>query len=79
MPLNKYDIINNGNMGYKGYKGYIKEIDKYCKKNKCLFIINEGELSGEVVNQVNHNILKYVDKKYNKVYSSNIFSIYITD
>ena len=76
LPINKYDIINNGNMGYKGYKGYIKEIDNHCQKNKCIFILNDNELSGKVENQVNRNILYYVQKSYTKHYASNIFSIY---
>ena len=37
IPINKYDIINNGNMGYGGYKQYIEEIDQYCQNNKCIF------------------------------------------
>ena len=76
LSINKYDIINNGNMGYKGYKGYIKEIDNHCKKNKCIFILNDNELSGKVENQVNRNILYYVQESYTKHYASNIFSIY---
>ena len=76
IPMDKYDIINNGNMGYKGYKGYIKEIDNHCQKKKCMFILNDNELSGEVENQVNRNILYYVQKNYTKHYASNIFSIY---
>ena len=49
IPINKYDIINNGNMGYNGSKNYIKEIDEesyklvlcVCKLNlTCEMILN---------------------------------------
>ena len=74
--INKFDLINNGNMGYKGGKGYIKEIDNYCKDNKCIFFINKLELNDDYGNQTNQVILKYVDKEYTKLYSSNTINIY---
>ena len=77
MPLNKYDIINNGNMGYHGSERYISEISSHCEQHKCVFIINDEEASGKIGNQVNRDILLYVQKYYYKVYSSNLFSVYI--
>lgn len=74
--INKFDLINNGNMGYKGGDGYIKEIDEYCKENKCLFFINEIEVNNKKGNQTNQDILKYVEEEYTKVYSSNTINIY---
>ena len=79
IPITKYDIINNGNMGYHGYKQYIKEINKDCKKQKCIFMINDQEADGTLKNQCNRELLQYIQKKYNKKYSSSIFSIYITN
>ena len=62
--LTKYDLINNGNMGYQGDKKYIKEIDNYCKKHSCMFILYTYE---EKINpQTNLNILKYIKKEYTK-------------
>lgn len=75
-PINKYDLINNGNMGYNGNKRYIKEIDEYCEKNKCIFFINQYELTEDGF-QTNKDILKYIQKDYKKIYSSNIINIYI--
>lgn len=75
MPITKYDLINDGNMGYQGSKKYIEEIDNYCKKEKCLFVINDEENKSRI-NQTNHEILDYVQENYIKQYSSNIFSIY---
>jgi len=74
--INKFDLINNGNMGYKGGDGYIKEIDEYCKENKCLFFINEIEVNNKKGNQTNQDILKYIEEEYTRVYSSNTINIY---
>ena len=78
IPINKYDLINNGNMGYKGSIKYINEIDKYCKNNKCLFIINDNDLDDKTI-QTNKDILMYVVKNNNKIYSSTIFNAYINE
>lgn len=77
LPINKYDIINNGNMGYHGAEKYLKEIDSYCKDNHCIFVINDFETELSETIQTNEEILNYVKKEYKKVYSSNIFSIYL--
>lgn len=76
MPMTKYDIINNGNMGYHGKDKYIKEIDDYCKKEKCIFIIMDEEIVTEKNIQTNREILKYVKSNYHQKYSSNVFSAY---
>ena len=73
--INKYDLINNGNMGYKGSEKYIKEIDKYCKKHKCVFMLNESDNNKEV-GQTNKEIINYVIKEYRQVSSSNLDNIY---
>lgn len=78
LPINKYDLINNGNMGYHGASKYIAEIDEHCQKNQCIFVINDEELNTKKTIQTNRDILKYVVNNYYKIYSSNIYSIYIT-
>ena len=77
IPINKYDNINNGNMGYGGYKRYIKEINDNCKNRKCLFVMNDGEVLGKIDNQSNLEILRYVNDNYYKIYISSTFSIFI--
>lgn len=76
MKINKYDIINNGNLGYNGEAKYLKEIDEYCKKQKCIFIICDEEVITDKTIQTNREILKYVQGNYYKRYSSNVFSAY---
>ena len=77
IPINKYDLINNGNMGYKGADKYIKEIKNTCKKEKCLFIVNDGELRKEDFMQTNIKILEYVTSTYTKEYASYVFGVYV--
>jgi len=77
IPINKYDLINDGNMGYNGAENYVKEINDYCELNKCMFIINDYEEDISKYVQTNKQILDYVKEKYSKVYSSNVFSVYI--
>lgn len=76
MTITKYDIINNGNMGYGGKDKYLKEIDEYCNKEKCIFVINDEEIVTKNRIQTNREILKYVQDNYYQRYSSNVFSVY---
>ena len=79
LPINKFDLINNGNMGYKGPQKYIQEIDDYCSENKCIFIMNDGELAiKNNENQTNKDLLRYVKENYNTEFSSSIFTVYRT-
>lgn len=72
--INKFDLINNGNMGYKGYLGYVEEIDKICKKENCIFIVENYK--EEDLGQTNKQIIEYPKEKYNLKYSVGQFSIY---
>ena len=78
IPVTKFDLINNGNMGYNGASKYIEEIDKTCFKKECLFIVNDSELNSQLYNQTNKNILMFVKNNYTKIYSSSVFGVYIT-
>ena len=63
IPINKFDLINNGNMGYKGHFKYIEEIDDNCNNNKCLFFLNSDLLNNNDT-QINSDIIKYVVDNY---------------
>ena len=80
IPIDKFDIINNGNFGSDGASSYIKEIDDYCKRNNCVFLINlfEYKYKGRDL-QTNKKILKYVIDNYNKRKFYNYRNIYIYD
>ena len=67
--LNKYDLINDGNMGYNGDIRYINEVDDICSNNSCLFFLDKYEFGddGEDENQTSKKILNYVYKNYDIV------------
>ena len=75
VKINKYDLINNGNMGYKGDERIIKEVSDICSDEKCLFIIDPSEF--DINNQLNKNIINYVEKNYRRV--GNLYSFVIYD
>lgn len=67
IQIDKYDLINNGNMGYNGKNKYINEIDNYCKNNKCVFMVFMTEYNAnEKEIQTSKDITKYVLENYNK-------------
>lgn len=71
IELNKYDLINEGNMGYKGSFKYIDEISKTCLDKKCVFIIDKHRK-----NQIAVNILEYVENNYTYVEKFENFLVY---
>lgn len=76
-PLSKYDLINNGNMGYHGDSKYIHEVDNYCEENKCMFILYRYEFREDNSNQTNRDLFDYVVDKYNKIDSIDLFDVYV--
>lgn len=62
--INKYDLLNNGNLGKNGEKKIIKEIENNCNKNKCIFLIDVRELNGTSKTQYNKDIIKYIETNY---------------
>lgn len=76
IKIDKFDLINDGNMGYNGYYKYINEIHDYCSEHKCLFIVNKEEALNDI-NQTNKYIVSYVMYNYIEIASSSIDSIYI--
>ena len=75
MDINKYDLINKGNMG-KDEDKYIKEIDNICSKEECLFMLNPEEFDGEV-NQLYKPLKDYVVNNYelvtDEIYFYNVY------
>ena len=64
-PINKYDLINNGNMGYHGAEKYILEIDNLCNKENCFFVIDTDLFDNKKESvQMNQEILEYVFNHY---------------
>ena len=72
--INKFDLINNGNMGYRGDKKLLNNVHDMCSNNYCLFIFDKrigGQLNLFIIEDIimNNN---YIDSKYGYVIYSNI-------
>lgn len=65
IPIDKFDLLNDGNLGKNGETKIIKEIDEICQKEKCTFLLNENEIDNRI-SQYNQEILKYVNNSYQK-------------
>lgn len=76
MKINKYDLLNNGNLGSGGHKKIIKEIKDYCKNKKCVFFVSEEELNEENEGVYNKEIVKYVMDTYKRNSNVNGLAIY---
>ena len=75
IPINKYDLLNDGNLGKNGEIKIIEEIDNICQKEKCTFLLNEKEINNRI-SQYNHDILNYIDKTYKKIDNIEGITIY---
>lgn len=75
-PLDKYDMICNGNMGYNGSVRYIQEINDFCSDNKCMFILYKYEFDNEIV-QTNRDIVQNVIDNYRFYETVHWFDIYV--
>lgn len=77
--INKFDLINNGNMGYQGSVRYIQEIDNFCGDHSCLFILYRYEIDRDnlMSNQTNIDIIDYVSTHYRKQREIDSFDIYV--
>ena len=65
-PINKFDFIWEGNLGYNGEEKYINDIKKECKKNSCIFIIDITNVENREKNEkISLKILKYITDNYN--------------
>lgn len=76
IPINQFDNINNGNMGYHGVKNYILEIENICEDKKCMFVFNDEEATGKRPTQTNQILLNYIKNNYKQYYSSASFDLY---
>ena len=66
IPINKYDLINNGNLGKNGEDIVVLEIEKMCSHNNCIFLLKQNNLKEEEIkSQTNKKILNYIHNNYN--------------
>jgi len=77
IPINKYDLLNDGNMGKNGEVKIIDDFKNICSKEKCTFLMLEEEISNKTLSQTNQDIIKYVDDNYIKTDKILGLTIYI--
>ena len=73
IDINKYDLINDGNMGYHGELTYQKEIENICHEKDCVILINHYEYQKEDT-QTNQYLLQYVINNYQ--YTEKVGNLY---
>lgn len=76
-PIDKFDMICNGNMGYNGSSRYMKEVEDYCNSNSCMFILYRYEFDDKIT-QTNREIVNYVIDNYNQYEQIHWFDIYVS-
>ena len=77
LKINKYDLVNDGNMGYMGDYIYLNEIKNDCNNKKCVFIINYiDRLYADKKSQTSRSMMDYVVNNCNLVNKTYIFGIY---
>lgn len=82
ITINKYDLINNGNMGYNGALRYIEEFSNNCENKNCVFVLdsyvveNVNKFYEVGSSQINLEIISYVINNYNKVDENKLLFIY---
>lgn len=76
LPINKYDLLNDGNLGKGGREEIFKEIDEICDKEKCTFIINKQLIGSSEYRQYNDELYYYVIDNYMNVGEIRGLSIY---
>ena len=76
--ITKYDMINNGNMGYHGGAYYMDEINDYCDSHSCIFILYQYEFRENNVSQTSQELVDYVKNTYTKFDNFDSFDIYVS-
>lgn len=66
IPINQYDLLNNGNMGKDGEDKIIKGITDNCNNKKCIFAVNLEELSLDQNEAYAQKVIEYIATNYHQ-------------
>lgn len=72
ISINKFDLLNNGNLGLNGDEKLINEIKQTCEIEKCTFIVDITDTINPELTQFNQRIIHYIIdnyKDYGKIYN----------
>ena len=64
IPISKFDLLNDGNMGKNGQYKIINAFNNICQKNKCTFLLNKELITSAKYTQQNKEILQYIVNNY---------------
>ena len=67
ITINKFDLLNDGNLGKDGDIRLIKEIEYKCREKVCTFLMREDEIYDDTLTQTNRKIINYINNNYKKV------------
>lgn len=67
ITINKFDLLNDGNLGKDGDIRLIKEIEYKCREKVCTFLMREDEIYDDTLTQTNRKIINYINDNYKKV------------
>lgn len=64
IKINKYDLLNYGNLGKDGEERIINEIKENCGNKKCIFLLDLQGLSGVLNNPYAQDVMNYIVLNY---------------
>lgn len=62
--INKYDMLNDGNLGKNGAKKLIDGIEKDCSNKNCTFLLSTCDVVNPICSQYNRDIINHIIYKY---------------
>lgn len=74
IPITVYDLWNEGNQGYHGIDKRIQEVDKICRKEKCIFVVGSDVVADEKFQ--GRKFYHYIIENYHKSDEFDTFIIY---
>ena len=77
MIINKYDLVNNGNMGRDGEEKLIKGLEDNCKNRNCIFLVDMNNVLDSDYNQCSQKIIRYIIDNYNNYGMLNKYPFYV--
>ncbi|MBQ2872928.1 MAG: hypothetical protein IJE89_02905 [Bacilli bacterium] len=79
IPINKYDLLNDGNLGKDGQYKIIKDFQDICDNEECTFLLRKEELTDKELSQYNQEIYKYIienTKEKGEIHGLSIYKNY---
>ena len=76
LPIDKYDLLNDGNLGKDGQYKIINDFKNICQKEKCTFLLRKEELTNKELSQYNQEIYEYIIDNYKEKGEVNELTIY---